>query len=59
MKALGGEKVVAEWDRASKGMNLPERVGNAKKKTDRQMIAEAMAQAELRRAERGSKKKAR
>lgn len=27
MKKLGGEKSVKEWDEASKGMSLPERVG--------------------------------
>jgi hypothetical protein len=59
MKALGGKKAVEEWDRETGGKDLPERVGNAKKKTDRQKIAEAMAEAERRRAERGSEKKAR
>ena len=59
MKALGGKKAVEEWDRESKGLDLPERAGKAKKKTDRQKIAEAMAEAERRRAERGTEKKAR
>jgi len=59
MKALGGKKVVEEWDRATKGMDLPERAGNPKKKNDRQKIAEAMAEAERRRAQRGTEKKAR
>jgi hypothetical protein len=59
MKALGGKKAVEEWDRESKGLDLPERVGKKKKKTDREKIAEAMAEAERRRAERDSEKKAR
>jgi len=58
MKALGGKKAVEEWDRETKGKDLPERAGKGKK-TDRQKIAEAMAEAERRRAERGSEKKAR
>lgn len=28
-KVLGGKKKVEEWDRASKGMKLPERAGKA------------------------------
>ena len=29
-KALGGEKKVAEWDNATKGKKLPERIGPTK-----------------------------
>lgn len=30
MKALGGPAAVAEWDAATKGREIPERVGHAK-----------------------------
>lgn len=40
-EALGGPSGVAEWDAASKGMNLPERVGARRKAA--KPIAEAMA----------------
>ena len=32
LKALGGKKKVKEWDDASRGKNLPERVKSKKKK---------------------------
>lgn len=32
LKALGGAGNVAEWDSASKGMNLPQRVGTGMSK---------------------------
>lgn len=37
MKALGGAEKVAEWDAASKGMNLPKKAGKLKSMKKRKM----------------------